>query len=199
MSAAGPSGMNESALVTRARSARVRRRRPAPQPRPRRRRRCAGSRRPRGRRPNSGRPPAPGPRRAAGRATRGRGPCSRTRSAASVAAARRLMYTPLPKVTMQEVPPVAVRPTRRAACPRRARRTARASGRRRRTGRGCGSSRSARGRRRPGRRRGPGRGRCAAGRGPSSGWLGTASTRPGMSRRTASELSLWKWPPKPFW
>ena len=28
---------------------------------------------------------------------------------------------------------------------------------------------------------------------------GTASTRPGMSRRAPMLLSLWKWPPKPFW
>ena len=28
---------------------------------------------------------------------------------------------------------------------------------------------------------------------------GQATTRPGTSRRTAIELSLWKWPPKPDW
>jgi hypothetical protein len=26
-----------------------------------------------------------------------------------------------------------------------------------------------------------------------------ASIEPGMSRRAPIELSLWKWPPKPFW
>jgi hypothetical protein len=33
----------------------------------------------------------------------------------------------------------------------------------------------------------------------SSPRLGLAMTRPGMSRSTATELSLWKCPPKPFW
>ena len=33
----------------------------------------------------------------------------------------------------------------------------------------------------------------------SAGWPGDAITRPGMSRSTATALSLWKWPPKPFW
>ena len=32
----------------------------------------------------------------------------------------------------------------------------------------------------------------------SEGWPGEAITRPGMSRSTATALSLWKWPPKPF-
>src|SRR5207253_1958266 len=33
----------------------------------------------------------------------------------------------------------------------------------------------------------------------SSGRAGQARTSPGMSRNTARELSLWKWPPKPSW
>ena len=33
----------------------------------------------------------------------------------------------------------------------------------------------------------------------SSGRDGTATPRPGMSRRTPTALSLWKCPPKPFW
>ena len=33
----------------------------------------------------------------------------------------------------------------------------------------------------------------------SSGRAGDAITRPGMSRSTPTALSLWKWPPKPFW
>ena len=33
----------------------------------------------------------------------------------------------------------------------------------------------------------------------SSGRAGDAITSPGMSRSTATESSLWKWPPKPFW
>jgi hypothetical protein len=28
---------------------------------------------------------------------------------------------------------------------------------------------------------------------------GTAMTRPGMSRSALTALSLWKWPPNPFW
>ena len=33
----------------------------------------------------------------------------------------------------------------------------------------------------------------------SAGRAGEATTRPGMSRSTPSPLSLWKWPPNPFW
>ena len=33
----------------------------------------------------------------------------------------------------------------------------------------------------------------------SSGRDGDATTSPGMSRKTATASSLWKWPPKPFW
>ena len=33
----------------------------------------------------------------------------------------------------------------------------------------------------------------------SSARAGQATTSPGMSRSTATALSLWKWPPKPFW
>ena len=33
----------------------------------------------------------------------------------------------------------------------------------------------------------------------SAARTGTASTSPGMSRRAPMLLSLWKWPPKPFW
>ena len=73
-------------------------------------------------------------------------------------------------------------------------------------------------RRRP-RRADPSRGRARSARGrrttrPSSAAIataprsmraassprdGTAITRPGMSRSAPIELSLWKWPPKPFW
>jgi hypothetical protein len=33
----------------------------------------------------------------------------------------------------------------------------------------------------------------------SSGRDGEAITSPGMSRSAATALSLWKWPPNPFW
>ena len=36
-------------------------------------------------------------------------------------------------------------------------------------------------------------------RAASSPRAGTASTSPGMSRSAPTLLSLWKWPPKPFW
>jgi len=36
-------------------------------------------------------------------------------------------------------------------------------------------------------------------RAASSPRLGQPITRPGMSRSAEIELSLWKWPPKPFW
>ena len=83
----------------------------------------------------------------------------------------------------------------------RGRRPAPTASRRRRgrAGRGCGTARSARGRPRPCRRP-----RAAAAHvrniaAASAPVAGDATTRPGMSRRPPSELSLWKWPPKPFW
>jgi hypothetical protein len=33
----------------------------------------------------------------------------------------------------------------------------------------------------------------------SSPRLAQPTTRPGISRSAVIELSLWKWPPKPFW
>ncbi len=33
----------------------------------------------------------------------------------------------------------------------------------------------------------------------SSARAGQATTSPGMSRSTPTALSLWKWPPNPFW
>ena len=68
-----------------------------------------------------------------------------------------------------------------------------------RTGRGCGTARSARGTRSPCRRRPPRPRRCAASAARRRGWAGEAMTSPGMSRSTATALSLWKWPPNPFW
>ena len=81
-----------------------------------------------------------------------------------------------------------------------ARRTAPSTARRRRGGgRGCGTSRSAPGTRSPCRRHRPRPRTCAASAAASAGWAGEAMTRPGMSRSTATALSLWKWPPNPFW